>query len=324
MIPVTSLPAIECDSTPLHLAHLRDRARVPWWWLLWLAVLVGVHAAAGWEGTDTAGLAIGLTSWVGWTIWRRLRSVRWAEPLLREQPWLPLAATLHGRRIVAGETVLALRGMPRQVRNVIARTGQVWLVGPDSRGRALVRVEGSGRPWPARVRRRAGRASLPRQVDHQWRERRVFRVAAGFAVLFAAALAALVVGTVIEPPPSEDLGEAFFVYGIVVVPLVMVVVRARALRSHLRGEANWYPLPGAVDDADFAEDDELCVRGWTVLPEIGPVEVEIPACPLDLYTDIWFHRRIWVLGPPRLGEVVIGMPEFPLAVEALFSPKSLP
>jgi hypothetical protein len=56
-----------------------------------------------------------------------------------------------------------------------------------------------------------------------------------------------------------------------------------------------------------------------VLPEIGPVEVEIASCPLDLYTDIWFHRRIWVGGSPRPGGAVLGLPGFPVTAQAFLT-----
>ncbi|GAA4658440.1 hypothetical protein [Amycolatopsis dongchuanensis] len=316
MIPVAHLPAFESDSTALHLAHLRERGRVPWGWLAWIGLLVVLHAASGFEATDFIGLPVGLAAWLGWTVWRRLRFVRWtrpAEALLREQPWLPVDVSLRGRRIVAGGTVFALPGMPREVRNVIARTGRVWFVGPDG-GLAVIRVEGSGRPWRARVRRRAGRVTAPRAVDHWWRKRRRFRLAAGFAGLFAAALVALLVATVIEPPAPDEIAYVLVAYGMVVVPLAALVFVAR--RSRPPAPGTWTRIAGAVDDADYIEDDEPLVHGWAVLPEIGPVEVEIGGCPLDLYTDIWFHRRMYVLGRPRPGEVVLGLPGFPVTATA--------
>jgi hypothetical protein len=320
MIPVVTIPAIESDSTALHLGYLRVGGLAPWGWLVWIGFLAGLHALFGFTTWDLIGVCVGVSSWLGWVVWR-MRFARWAqlvEPLLRAQPWRPVEATLHGSRILAGDRVFALHGMPRRVRNVIARTGRVWLVGPDERGFAAVRVEGSGRPWLARVRRRAGRPTPGRPVDHRWRLRRRLRLVASAGGVFVAAFLALVAGTVVAPPEPGELGDAIFVYALVLVPLALLLLWVRRLRAAPWPPASWYSIAGAVDDADFLEDSEPYVRGWAVLPEVGPVVVGIPDCPLDLYTDIWFHRRIWVLGAPRKGTVVIGIPGFPVTAEACF------
>ncbi|WP_236788849.1 hypothetical protein [Amycolatopsis sp. GM8] len=322
MIPLTHIPASESDSTALHLAHLRARGTVPWWGFGWIVVLAGLHAVFGFATTDVIGVCAGVAAWTGWTIWRRryIRCARLLEPLLRDR-WRPVDVALHGNRIVAGDAVYVLCGMPRHVRNVIARTGRVWLAGA-ARGYTAVRVDRSGRPWLARAGHWAGRVARPEPVVRGSHTK--FHVVAGVASFFAAALLAVVAGTIAAPPEPGETGEAIFVYALVLVPLVILALWARRLRSKLPEPRAWRAVAGAVGDADFTEDDEPWVRAWAVLPEIGPVDVEIEDCPLDLYTAIWFHRRIWVQGEPRLGDVVIGMPEFPVTANATFRRRGLP
>jgi hypothetical protein len=122
VIPVVTIPAIESDSTALYLGYLRVRGLAPWGWLVWIGFLAGLHALFGFTTWDLIGVCVGVSSWLGWVVWR-MRFARWAqlvEPLLRAQPWRPVEATLRGRRIVAGDSVFARQGMPRRVRNVIA------------------------------------------------------------------------------------------------------------------------------------------------------------------------------------------------------------
>lgn len=257
MIPLTHVPAAESDSTALHLARLCARGAVPWWGLGWIVLLAGVHAAFGFSETDVIGACLGIVVWTGWSIWRRRHS-RWArllEPLLQD-PWRPVDVTVHGRRIAAGDAVFALPGMPRRVRDVIARTGRVWLAGGVD-GHTAVRVEGSGRPWLGLVRGRVGRQTPPRPVVYPGRAK--FRVVVGATWAVAVVVVALVVATIVEPPEPGEIPEAIFVYALVVVPLVWLGRWARRLRRALpTGE--WRSVSGAVDDAWFTE-DEPWVRG---------------------------------------------------------------
>jgi len=74
--------------------------------------------------------------------------------LLARQPWreLPvrvLNATGTTLCSPAGEH-LGVRAMPAAVRELVARKGKVGVVGPDAKGRLVVRVDGLLTLWPAR------------------------------------------------------------------------------------------------------------------------------------------------------------------------------
>ncbi|WAL67243.1 hypothetical protein ORV05_05500 [Amycolatopsis cynarae] len=323
MTPAISLPALESDSTALHLARLRARGRFRKGWLVWLPVfgfrLLVLDPALVDYVVASGGLALGVV----WVLQRWWRYTRWAvriEPWLAAGPWREVPATLAGRRVVAGGTVYALRGAPAEVRRVIGRTGRVWLAGDATV--AAVRIDGSGRPWPAVRRSRAGVPVSPPDIDHLWRERRGYRVLTGLSLVLAAAFLALVVGTVIEPPESGELGDALFLYALVLVPWTVVGYRRRRFRRRIRRYAGeWRTITAAVADVDFTGGGPRFVPGWAVLPGGLPVRFVIRKCPLDLYAHIWFHRKLAVQGGPRDDEVLVGIPGFPVAAAAFLFPR---
>ncbi|MDQ0379840.1 hypothetical protein [Amycolatopsis thermophila] len=324
--PAATLPALDCDSTGLHFTRLAQRGAVSRRWLVRAGfLLVAQLFVTPWpEGplTAAAGLTLGL-GWTGARWWRYGRWARAVEPLLRCS-WREVPATLHGRRVRAGGDVFALRGVPTEVRAVVARTGRVWLAGPGERGFAAVRIAGSGAPWPAVRRVRAGARTPARPIDHVRRYRRAWRWWSIAVAGLVAALAAVIVATVRNPAwTAADVVGAILLHLLVLVPLGKALARQADARWILRWHQRpWTRLHAAVAECDWTGRRRAPVHGWAVLPGGEPAVFRIDDCPLDLYTDIFFRRSLWLRGEPGEGEFVVGMPDFPVLTRASIGRRS--
>ncbi|MGQ0842032.1 hypothetical protein [Actinokineospora sp.] len=108
---------------------------------------------------------------------RRRRWSTYGRALADTRPWRRSTARVASRRwwpaVVEVDDVGVLRviGMPSAHRFLIARTGAVWVAGPDAAGWALVRVDGSHEPFLARLvrgpRRIAALSEAP-EVTERW------------------------------------------------------------------------------------------------------------------------------------------------------------
>ncbi|HVK24792.1 MAG TPA: hypothetical protein VM677_25830 [Actinokineospora sp.] len=89
-----------------------------------------------------------------------IRDAPAVDALLGTQPWRPVDVRivrgpvgLWTRSVVeVGDVRFEASGPSPAHLAVLARSGTAWLIGPDARGRAAMRIEGSHEAWPARVR----------------------------------------------------------------------------------------------------------------------------------------------------------------------------
>ncbi|MFC0429379.1 hypothetical protein [Kutzneria buriramensis] len=121
----------------------------------WAAVLIALGASTA---LAVAFLIIAVAM-VGLTGWRWFVVGRWlpaAKALLSGSPShrLPAVVVAHkdtGTVVAVGDRYLRVRLLSWGMRQVIARTGEITLVGPDVKGNAVVFVDGQPAPLPARV-----------------------------------------------------------------------------------------------------------------------------------------------------------------------------
>ncbi|WP_406638891.1 hypothetical protein [Amycolatopsis sp. WGS_07] len=62
------------------------------------------------------------------------------------------------------------------------------------------------------------------------------------------------------------------------------------------------------------------VTGWLVVEPGWPGRFGIERCPPEVAAELIEHRRLWVYGPPRMGEVLVGLPGQGFYAKAWLSP----
>jgi hypothetical protein len=156
--PRTDEPAIQDDTTATLFSTMATRVAVAPWSLFTL--LVGATAAV-WLWWQARVLGVVMTAALCVLAWQVVSgpppsAARWsraARALLSGEPWRPVGAVVRGATVrLADGTLVRVWELPPPARAVIARSGRVWLVGPDSHGWVALRVDGLHTPWPARVR----------------------------------------------------------------------------------------------------------------------------------------------------------------------------
>lgn len=274
----------------------------------------------------------------GQALFAQVRFGRWlprARRLLAAQPWRPLPARVISSRVVEvgdGEPWrLRTTGMYDAVRQVIARTGRVWLVGPDAKGWVAIRVDGAHAPWPARKRRGRIKAAAPQIADRgglrtaaddpvsaswartaSWLLRRQLWPYVLIAVVFA--LLSVALGWVTHRVVP------WVIFGLVfVIPCaVLLAVRLRRSRDHrklpallrigpwrrVRAELRpWSTRPTGLADA----------RGTVWLDNGVGLEIALPGANVDLLGTVWETGSVWLAGEPATGKTLAaGFPGYPV------------
>jgi hypothetical protein len=156
--PPTDAPAIEDDTTARLFTAMTTRVTSASWALL---TLVAGAAATVWLWSLVPVIGMAMTAALCVLAWQVsagpcLSTVRWPKvgrAMLSGEPWRPVGAVVRGATVtLADGTLVRVWDLPPPARMVIARTGRVWLVGPDAHGWAALRVDGLHTPWPAHVR----------------------------------------------------------------------------------------------------------------------------------------------------------------------------
>ncbi|CRK55652.1 hypothetical protein [Alloactinosynnema sp. L-07] len=167
--PFTDRPALSDPTTAILLRPMRCSQTL---WRV-VGVILGLSCALQWVAMamsdDPVRTFFTSTVWssvsfgVVITQLHLVRGHTAMSELLGAQAWRPVGVrvlrgtSLFGVSVVeVGDGVGPLRvfGASRAHLAVAVRTGTAWVVGPDGRGRAALRLEGSHHAWPARVHRR--------------------------------------------------------------------------------------------------------------------------------------------------------------------------
>ncbi|SDN28782.1 hypothetical protein SAMN04489726_5890 [Allokutzneria albata] len=328
--------------------RLMKRQLVNWWLLL--AVLVGGATAA--SVADVSGYVqavvwISVSLFVAMAIDLLLMLDGWTratDRLLPSSTWRPATAELEqaGRNTLMmtvteknGETFrLRTLGMPALIREVLARTRNVWVVGPDKNGWAVLVTPGLHSPLGGKLEKGKARPANPvlpeAPITGPDAPAADDFVVAGQAKLKAGATArgqaaagavillgvlALAVGWLLGAPL---IGAALLV--LCVVGAVPLFLAARPLAvwkplPELLAAGTWTRLPATIDEtwrpnARGYADGSAEVR----LPSGQTVAVKLPLVSCDVVEYTRATGTMWFAGMPKPGsDSAIGVPGYPLA-----------
>jgi len=358
--PRTDEPAIHDDTTAKLFAHMATQTASLSWRVFALVVAVATTVWLASVQPFIGGL-VGLATFFGcWQLAAgpALAVPRWPAParrLLAAQSWRAVLVTaVHNGSLELGDGTRArVWGMPAAVRDVIARTGRVWLVGPDARGWLALRADGLHTPWPARITTRgpADRSTglrLPVAgptgvVDGLWSDPTttdrwlapVARLADPMVVqvrhlvgrqwsdlVFTTALMAalVVVAALVDVGP-----HAWLVPLAVVVALGVVghsVWRVRTVRrlAALLHAGPWQRADATLPSWDVRQRGRGDGTATVRMPGGERFTLDLRAVHLDVLANTRQTESIWVAGTPAPGSTLaVGFPGYPVVAAARFT-----
>ncbi|MBA8929118.1 hypothetical protein BC739_006336 [Kutzneria viridogrisea] len=277
-----------------------------------------------------------------------LTLVSYATFQARVGQWLPAMRRLLGGvpervrvRVVAhqgNQTVLAVQDgavhlrvglVTSGLRQVIQRANEVWLIGPDANGDAVVFADAFPVPLPARVVPAptgatvdpldAGTSMHPAEDKLAvWGALRV-RARVRNSLLSALVVVLVVfaayglVGDLL--PPGAAVGA---VVGVVVVSLMMLAGSRQVLRlpTLLRAADQWTSFPVVVQSWLPRQAGGPC-RLVAYLPDGTQVPVLLPRATVDVVANISATGTLWVAGTPQRGRFcAVGVPGYPIIAVA--------
>jgi len=292
---------------------------------------LAIVAPDDFDTTMTAALipatAVISVSWLVNARWRRI-----AGAVYPKLAWRAAEATvLRARPCVVsakvGEETIHLR-VPRArlvFRQIAARSGRVWLCGPDERGRVMVRVDGISAGAIAKVCKNAPRDRTPvtpvrpasqRPIDEPvlaWLVRRQSRafvisvVASGMLVLGGVLIVAL------DADPSS-IGLFPLVYGLLMLGLVISGRRrVRQAPDLIARVGSWTPVPVRLDAWQANGRVFGPARGAIWLPDGSAARLSVPRASIDLVANVQASHTLWIAGEPARDSVVaVGVPGYPI------------
>lgn len=354
--PRTDEPAIDDDTTAKLFAHMATRAREVPWALLTLVLAVGVTGWVVSVSPPVGGLVGVLTCFLGWqvAVGPALAVARWPGParrLLEEQAWrgVGVASARDGVLELGDGTRVRVWGMPAAVRDVVARTGRVWLVGPDTPGWLALRVDGLHTPWPARVTTRgpgeSGGVRLPAAgptgvVDGLWSDptatdRRLAPVGPladpmvawvrhlgsrqwgdlAFTVVWAAALV-----LVVALAPIGWLVPLAAVAGLGAVARPAWRLRATHRLAALLNVGQWQRAEATLPSWEAGHHSRGDGTATARLTSGERFTVDLRSVHLDVLANTWQTESIWIAGTPAHGRTLaVGFPGYPVLAAARFT-----
>ncbi len=354
--PPTGGPAIDDPATARALSALR----APLFGLPAAVVLFGVPAlwlaaaGAGWIGV--AGLTIAALAFVIATIIAVVTTGGWIGPaskLLRTAPWRPAAVKVYrpsrgfprarlGVREDDGTTISLLApALPWAAQQVLARTGRIWLVGPDAKGWTAIRSAGLALPLgqarvtaadvttgyeinveqPAPVRAPLASADvvLSRTIATPRRRSRTELIAPALLLVFA--------GFVVVDLVRRGVRADQVLLAVGVGAGTLAVIALMAWRVHrvvhwtkvdrLLGSGPWTAVP--IDLPEPAGLTRQRATGLATLPDGRTVPVALARTGHALRANVAATGQLWVAGRPAAGaEAVVGLPGYPFLALARF------
>lgn len=322
--PRTDCPAARDWSTVLSLAETRAAART----LCVIAVLLPLAVCLAivlpmTPGNLTSIGVLGLLGLFG-SIGPFLLLIERRRKRLLDQPWRRCPATVAAAeesavfdRVIVFEEgrPLVLRGTLADVPTVLLDRQELFLVGPDAEGRALIRVAGLCQPFPAKVdtgdaRPREREPSPPGSPPDTRALRRLRRGARGWVYPVAAGVlgaALLALGLHPLSPLALVVGAVLLVSGALLTQPVVMLSRYYAKASAAANTANeWTSLPITL----FPWEPTNVVAGLVQLPG-GMALIQFPLPNLDVIANIADTGTLWIWGTPS-GVVAVGLPRLPV------------
>ncbi|HEU5473943.1 MAG TPA: hypothetical protein VFV67_25130 [Actinophytocola sp.] len=332
--PDTDRPAAADPVTgPLLDSWARRMRSARWSWPVVLCLAVGLGTSPVLPGYYFWIWALGLVLAVAGLIHGHLVHGRWwpaARAALPAQAWRPVPAAVVGRRVLepgAGTLPGHLRvtGLHEAERQLIARTGRIWVVGPDRRGWLTVRLDGTPGLYPARlVRPRTGLPALTSRPSGTTGTAADDPVTNALAVWRRRCLggwlgiAVLPILVVAFAPGRVD--RWLLVVALVVGLSLPMIVPARPrwflatsrLPRLLRAGA-WTRVAVTLRPWEIRLDGTANATG-TVQPDGGAcLDISLPLATTELLGTMWRTGTVWLAGEPDPGRTVaVGFPGYPL------------
>ncbi|MDQ3404311.1 MAG: hypothetical protein M3548_13095, partial [Actinomycetota bacterium] len=276
-----------------------------------------------------------------------------ASRLLRTQSWRPAKVRVFrpGRGLPKAKLLvrdgdrtlnLTASALPWAVQQLFARTGRIWLVGPDDKGWVAIRSAGLALPlgsarvtaenvaagWeinieqpePARVSIAAGDAVVARMLATPRRRSRTELIAPTLLMVFAV----IVVVDLIGRDLREDQVELVGLVGLAVLGIAALLAwRVRKLLywskvDKLLAVGPWTSVPVELD-LPRNDTRTRTVTALATLPGGQTVPVTLPRAGQALLANIAGTGQLWVAGTPKADvETVAGLPGYPFLSLARF------
>ncbi|MFC5285431.1 hypothetical protein ACFPM7_00045 [Actinokineospora guangxiensis] len=269
-----------------------------------------------------------------------------AAALLRAQPWRPAKVRVYRTLKGLPRTPLRLRepdgvttdllapALSWTAQQVLARTGRVWLVGPDERGWAAIRSPGLALPLGqakvADVQIGGGYEISPVQSDPRAaataaEDAVLARAIAGprrrskTDILAPALLLAFAVFVLVDLLRRGTQGRGELLLGLLVATaLILGLLAWRVYRLRhwsrvgaLLGAGAWTPVP-----VELELTDARTVIAQATLADGRTADVRFHRAGHALLANIAATGRMWTAGAPADGPVAVGLPGYPFLTVA--------
>jgi hypothetical protein len=328
----------EDEAVALRMKHYAHRNRVLLYSIGVPVLVVLFEWLTGTMYTIAAAALVAMVATVIVAAWYRAVVGHWlpaARELMAGSPSRRLSARVMAHRpgrtvIGTGDGFLAVRFVDRGLRQVVARVGEITVVGPDANGRAVVFVDGEPTPLPAKVVAAPEQTEPEPSVDaSQWFVTRQARnrwiqfigallVAAGFAYDAQQPLMIAV------RPEIAGTAQFYWIYvalfaGIALVMLAAALAQHRLSRLLVAGQ--WHKYPAALagwrgkSDRPFSD-----LTLYVSLPDGRSQKVVVPKASPALMANVYVTGTLWTVGPLVAAKpVAVGVPGHPIAAAARFA-----
>ncbi len=319
--------------------------------LLVVLLLLGV---LGYVRVGQGGVAEGAFLWVigamlfgslGISAWLQVPQWWRGRVLLSRFGWHPVPAMILSDKpclvrvtLEGTEVTLRLRRFYWLAKQIVLRTGTMWICGPDERGRGLVRLAGSVGNALATVTEAAPvgtpptlvRPATPRPGDDPalGRNRRTYHRAMVTYLAVMVLIAGFGIGLLSQngfahlggADTGVVVGSVFFALAVILV--FQGYLKGRKAFQELMDAPYWQPVPVSLDSWDEPANAALRTgAGRVILPNGWHGYVDFPRLSLDLAANLRATGVLWLAGDAAPGATVpIGLPGYPLRGVAKFRP----
>ncbi|GAA4421364.1 hypothetical protein ACFQV2_39340 [Actinokineospora soli] len=342
--PPTDGPALADPATARALRALR----APLVGLPLTALVLGVPAVL-FSGLASILFTMAALAFVIGTLVVVATTAFWIGPattLLREQPWRPARVRVYRPLKGLPRTPLRLReadgtttdllapALSWTAQQVLARTGRVWLVGPDERGWAAIRSPGLALPLgqakvadvdiaggfevspvqtaPETAPTAGQDAVLARAIAAPRRRSKTDLLAPGLLLAFA-------VFVLVDLLRKGVDGRTELLLGLLVATaLILALLGWRIYRMRhwsrvgkLLDAGSWTPVPVELDLTEART-----VTARATLPDGRTAPVRFHRASRALLANIAATGRMWTAGAPADGQVAVGLPGYPFLTVA--------
>jgi hypothetical protein len=319
----------EDEAVALRLKHYRRNNRLFLWTIGVPVLFVLIEWIMGGLQVVAAMCLVALVVMVIIAAWHQLVVGRWlptAETLLATSPRRRLAACVMAHRpsytvLGAGDMYLRVRFVNRGLRQVIARSGEITVIGPDANGNAVVFVDGWPIPLPARVAAPTAQAAPEPTVDPaKWFVARQ----AGVSWLCAAGASLLAAGFIYDAQQPTMAVALDWLYALLFAG-VAIAALASALGQHrlsrLLTVGQWLRYPAAL--ASLKGESRRPYVDLTLhvsLQDGRSQKVVVRKASPALMANVYVTGTLWVVGPAVPGRLsAVGVPGHPIVAAARFA-----